>query len=123
MESILTSIKKLLGITENYTQFDTDLIIHINSVFFILKDLGVGPSKGFRIKDATAKWSDFLPEEDTWEAVKSYMYLKVKLIFDPPVGSALESANRLISEFEWRLKEDADDIRRMEAKNVDEDII
>ena len=119
MESILTSIKKLLGITEEYTHFDTDLIIHINSVFFVLKDLGVGPSKGFRIKDKESKWTDFLSEDDDLEAVKTYIYLKVKLLFDPPVGSALESMNRVISEFEWRLKEDAEDARRIGKDGVE----
>lgn len=113
MESILTSIKKLLGITEDYTHFDTDVIMHINSVFFVLKDLGVGPSKGFRIKDKESKWNDFLSEDDDLEAVKTYVYLKVKLIFDPPVGSALDAVKNLISELEWRLKEAAEDARRI----------
>lgn len=103
MESILTSIKKLLGIAEECDSFDADLIMHINSVFFVLNQLGVGPSEGFSIKDKTAVWEDFTSGTST-ELVKSYVYLKVKLIFDPPAGSALiESINRQISEFEWRL--------------------
>lgn len=104
MESILTSIKKLLGIGEEYEHFDTDLIMHINSVFSILTQLGVGPSEGFSISDDLAVWSDFIPEGQKLELVKSYMYLKVKLLFDPPSSSAvMESTNRMISEFEWRL--------------------
>lgn len=104
MESILTSIKKLLGIDEGYEHFDTDLIMHINSVLFILNQLGVGPSEGFSISDKFAKWSDFIEDETKLESVKTYVYLKVKLVFDPPLSSSvMESMNRMISELEWRL--------------------
>lgn len=102
--SILISIKKLLGIAEDYTHFDMDLIIHINSVFSILTQLGLGPHEGFAIKDCFAKWSDFITDNPEIEAVKSYVYLKVKLLFDPPTsGSVIDSTNRLISELEFRL--------------------
>ena len=104
MESILTSIQQLLGITEDYEHFDSDLIMHINSVFSILTQLGVGPSEGFSIKDKTDVWSDFIPDDPRLESVKSYVYMKVKLLFDPPLSSTvMESTNRMISEFEWRL--------------------
>lgn len=104
MESILTSIKKLLGIDEDYKHFDQDLIMHINSVLMILTQLGVGPSTGFSIMDETATWEDFLGIDPRFESVKSYIYLKVRLLFDPPQSSALiESTNKLISELEWRL--------------------
>ena len=104
MESILISIKKMLGITEDYEHFDSDLIMHINSVFSILTQLGVGPSEGFSIKDKTNVWSDFIPDDPRLESVKSYVYMKVKLLFDPPLSSTvMESMNRMISEFEWRL--------------------
>lgn len=104
MDSILTSIKKLLGITEEYTHFDVDLIMHINSVFMILNQLGVGPSEGFAIEDDTATWDDFIEDPTQLQAVKSYVYMKVKLLFDPPLSSAvMEAMNRTISEFEWRL--------------------
>lgn len=104
MDSILTSIKKMLGITEEYEQFDADLIIHINSVFMVLTQLGVGPDKGFSISGKEEVWTDFLTEEQRLELVKSYMHLKVKLLFDPPLSSAvMEVINRQISEFEWRL--------------------
>lgn len=104
-ESILTSIKKLLGIDESYTHFDPDLIMHINSVFSILTQMGVGPPNGFSITGSGEKWADFINEEpNRFSLVKSYMHLKVKLLFDPPLGSAvIESMNRQISEFEWRL--------------------
>ena len=105
MESILTSIKKLLGIAEEYEHFDNDIIMHINSVFMILTQLGVGPSKGFVITDSSASWDDYLPEGgEKLQAVKTYMYMKVRLMFDPPTSSAvMESMNRMISELEWRL--------------------
>lgn len=104
MESILTSIKKLLGIAEEYKHFDADLIMHINSVFSILTQLGVGPSEGFSITDDSAVWTDFIQENSKIEMVKSYIHLKVKLLFDPPLSSAvIEAINRMISEFEWRL--------------------
>ena len=104
MDSILISIKKMLGIAEEYTPFDIDIILHINSVFMILNQLGIGPSSGFRIEDDSATWSDFTEDKLDVEAVKSYIYLKVRLLFDPPSSSAaMESINRLISELEWRL--------------------
>ena len=103
MDSILTSIKKLLGMTEEYTAFDTDVTMHINSVFSILRQLGIGPSEGFVIKDKSAKWSDFLGDDITIELVKTYVYMKVKLIFDPPLNaSVLQSYKESIAEFEWR---------------------
>ena len=104
MESILTSIKKLLGIEEEYTQFDADIIMHINTVFLNLTQLGVGPDEGFLIEDDTAIWEDFIGDSSQLQAVKTYMYLKVKLLFDPPLSSSVtESMNRMIAELEWRL--------------------
>lgn len=109
MESILTSVKKSLGIAEDYTQFDTDIIMHINSVLMILTQLGIGPENGFAIEDKSAIWTDFIPDASDptvakIEAVKSYVYLRVRLLFDPPLSSAvIESINRQISEFEWRI--------------------
>lgn len=104
MDSILTSIKKMLGIDEEYDCFDTDIILHINSVLMILTQLGVGPSEGFIITDKTATWEDFLKDTKKLESVKSYVYLKVKLLFDPPLSSAvMDATNSLIRELEWRL--------------------
>ena len=111
MDSILTSIKKLLGITEEYTHFDPDIITHINSAFFTLTQLGVGPSEGFSIKNSSATWDDFLSnaKSKNLEAVKSYVYLKVKLLFDPPLTSSVtEAIKSQISEYEWRLNVEAD---------------
>lgn len=124
MESILTSIKKLLGIAEEYEHFDADLIMHINSVFSILTQLGVGPSEGFIIEDSTATWNDFIPwNKDNkhvllLQSVKSYVYLKVKLLFDPPASSAvMDSTNKMLSEFEWRLNVAAESISKEENQN------
>ena len=103
-ESILTSIKKMFGPSEDYDYFDPDLIIHINSVFMILTQLGVGPSEGFSIKDKTAVWSDFISDISKFEAVKTYVYLRVKLLFDPPLtSSVMEAMKTQISELEWRM--------------------
>ena len=104
MESILTSIKLLLGITEDYEAFDQQIIAHINSVFMILTQLGVGPPEGFMITSKVDTWNEFINDEKKMQLVKSYMYLKVKLLFDPPLSSiVVESINRMISELEWRL--------------------
>lgn len=105
MDSILTSIKKLLGIAEEYKQFDDDIIMHINTVFTSLAQIGVGPSGGFYIEDDMAEWTDFVSDLSQIQAVKTYIYLKVRLVFDPAsLGSATLSAyERQISELEWRL--------------------
>lgn len=117
MESILTSIKKLLGIAEEYTHFDADLIMHINSVLSILTQIGVGPAEGFSIKDESSVWEDFVPDNAKLEFVKSYVYMKVKLLFDPPISSAaIESINRLTSELEWRIQVAADPVKIIEEE-------
>lgn len=104
MDSILTSIKKLLGIAEDYKHFDPDIIMHINTVFMTLNQLGVGPATVFRIEDDLAVWKDFIKDEENLDAVKSYMHLKVKLLFDPPLSAAvLDATNKMINELEWRL--------------------
>ena len=105
MESILTSIKKLLGIDEEYKQFDTDIIIHINTVLMGLTQIGVGPEEGFAITDEYSTWEDFIGDKPYLNSVKSYMYLRVRFLFDPPLSSAaLDSMKKLADEFEWRLQ-------------------
>lgn len=100
--SILTSIKKLLGITESCTDFDTDIIMHINTVLMTLNQLGVG-TEGFQIEDKNAVWSEFI-ESNKLAATKSYVHLRVKLLFDPPLNSAIiEAIKESIRELEWRL--------------------
>lgn len=104
MDSILTSIKKLLGVGEEYTHFDADIIMHINSVIFVLTQIGIGPVDGFSITSKDQTWGDFLQGRINIESVKSYVYLKVRLLFDPPNNSFLvEAIERQISEYEWRL--------------------
>lgn len=108
-KSILTSIKKLLGISAECTDFDTDIIIHINTVFMVLNQLGVGPTEIFSIEDASSLWSDFITEKDDLEAIKTYIHLKVRLIFDPPLSTAVsEAMKQHINELEWRLNVQAE---------------
>lgn len=104
-ESILISIKKKLGIAEDYPFFDVDIIMDINTVFMILYQMGVGPKEApFEIEDADATWADFLQDAKDLIAVKSYIALKVKLMFDPPVSSAhMQAIQENIKELEWRL--------------------
>lgn len=102
-DSILNSIKKLLNIEESNKDFDSELIININSVFMILGQLGLH-DEAFRIEDSTTSWDEYLEESDDLDAVKSYIYLKVKLIFDPPLNSSvMEAIKEQIRELEWRL--------------------
>ena len=109
MDSILNSIKKLLGIDPDYTEFDADIIMHINSVFMILRQIGVGPKEGFFISDSTTEWSDYISDMSKLEMVKSYVYMKVRIIFDPPsTSSLLDSMKQLISEYEWRISVQVD---------------
>lgn len=104
MESILTSIKKMLGIAEEYEHFDADITMHINSVLMTLTQIGVGSPDGFAISDKSATWKEFIPEDQLIEAVKSYTYLKVRLLFDPPSSSTIvESFNKQAAEYEWRI--------------------
>lgn len=104
-ESILTSIKKLLGISEEYENFDTDIIIYINTVFAVLNQLGVGPAKGYRIKDSSNVWSEFIPADDPrFEHVKTYTYLRVRTLFDPPSTSSIQNAMKMVQdELEFRI--------------------
>jgi hypothetical protein len=102
-ESILTSIKKLLGISEEDDSFDLDIIMNINSVFGALRQLGVGP-KGFTISDKSMTWADYLGEsEHCLEMVKMYIFMNVRMVFDTPSGSAVESYKEKIKEYEWRI--------------------
>lgn len=104
MDSILNSVKKVLGIQEDYTAFDVDIVMHINTVFSILHQLGLGPEDGFMIEDDTETWDTFLGDDLRLNSVKTYVYLKVRLMFDPPSTSYLiESFNRQAQELEWRL--------------------
>lgn len=101
--SILDSVKKNLGITAEYTDFDPDIIININAAFSILNQLGVGPEGGFKITDNTAEWSDFT-DDARLEFVKTYTIQKVKQFFDPPQPGPLATAlDNTLKELEWRI--------------------
>lgn len=104
-DSILDSTKKILGIAPDYSAFDIDVITHINSAFFILNQLGVGPPDGFVIEDNTAEWGEFLGDDPKkLSSVRTYVYLRVRLLFDPPTTSfAIEAATKQAQEYEWRL--------------------
>jgi hypothetical protein len=116
-QSILTSTKKILGIAEDYTVFDLDIITHINSAFSTLTQLGVGPAAGFMIVDDTTEWTDFIVDDLQYNSVKSYVFLRVRQLFDPPTTSYLISAvERQIQELEWRLN-----VHREETQWVDPD--
>lgn len=123
MDSILTSVKKLCGMGEDYTYYDEDLVMYINDVFTTLARLGVGPSKGFSISDDTAEWNDFLDEEEyplLLNKVKTYVKRKCQLQFDPPQSSAhLNALTDMIAEDEWRLVEIAESLKEENLENVE----
>lgn len=105
-EKILTDVKKMIGPSEIYDHFNTDLMIHINAVFNTLQQMGVGPKNGFSISTGDETWDDYLngiEDENLYQMVKSYMYLKVRILFDPPTGSVLTAFQEQIKEYEWRL--------------------
>lgn len=109
--SILDNIKKMLGIASDNTDFDTDIIIHINSVFSTLRQLGIGPSKGYTISGKDSTWGEFI-EYSQVEDIRSYIYLRVRLLFDPPQNSFLvDSFKEQIKELEWRFTVTSDEIQ------------
>lgn len=117
--SILTSVKKNLGIDESYTFFDDDILLYINGVFSTLNQLGIGPDDGFAIEDATATWDTYLADNLKLNSVKTYMYLKVRLLFDPPTTSfAIEALNNQATELEWRLN-----VVREETEWIDPNVV
>lgn len=111
-DSILTTIKQLVGgVQKDYTHFDTNYITAINTVFMDLWELGVGPSEPFYIEDESAIWTDFISDPGKCEALKSYMQLRVELLFDPPAnGSLIAAKERQIEKLEWRLNVAAESV-------------
>lgn len=104
VNSILTSIKKLLGVAESDTSFDMDITMYINSAFFNLNQIGVGPTEGYTITSKLNIWSEFIGTRKDLEAVKTFVYLKTRLLFDPPqMGYLVEAIKEQIKETEWRL--------------------
>lgn len=110
-DSILESTKKILGLAAEYTPFDPDIITHINATFSVLSQLGVGPEDGFFITDDEPTWDQFIAPSAQLNLVRSYMFLKVRMLFDPPQTSYLiEAMNKQIAEFEWRLNSFREDV-------------
>lgn len=108
-DSILDTTKKALGIASDYTEFDLDIIMHINSVFSILTQLAVGPPDGFTIADKTPVWNDYISNNKKLSMVRSYMYMRVRLMFDPPETSfARDAFEKKATELEWRLNVEED---------------
>ena len=102
--SILTSVKKIVGLEEDYTAFDPDIIMHINGTFSTLNQLGIGPEHGFEIEDAVPVWDAFLGTDPRWNFVKTYVSLKVRLLFDPPSNSfTIDAIKKQLEEYEWRI--------------------
>jgi len=114
-ESILLTVKKMLGLNPDYEdEYDTDIIVFINSALMILNQLGVGPDSAFMLTDGKETWQDFLGDDNgKLESVKSYVYLKVKLVFDPPANSfVVNSIEKHIDELEWRLNVHSEEVKR-----------
>lgn len=104
-DSILTTVKLKLGIVDEYAPFDQELISDINTVFLILKQIGIGPDAGFQIADGSATWRDFIGDSSLLLMVKTYVPMRVRMLFDPPSGAVKEAYEKNISELEWRLRE------------------
>lgn len=126
-ESILTSTKKLLGLDVSYTAFDLDILTHINSAFSTLNQLGIGPEDGYAIEDASATWDAFFGTNLKYSSIKSYVYLYVRILFDPPsTGHHLNSAEKLKLEYEWRLnvvREETEWVNPEETVDVEEEVL
>lgn len=121
IQSILSSVKKTLNIDPSYTAFDEDLLFHINSVFSTLNQLGLGPEGGFRIEDATTDWASFLGNDLRLNDVKTYVFLRVRLLFDPPGTSFLITAmQEQIKELEWRLNAKREAVAWVDPEGLDD---
>lgn len=122
--SILTSVKKVLGIPSDYDHFDRDILLHLNTVMSILNQLGVGPEEGFIVEDDSTTWSDLFDGDiDTNKMmyVKSYVCLRVRLLFDPPTSSgAIDAIERQMRELEWRITVTRDPRDNSEEGTVDD---
>lgn len=123
-DSILTSVKKALGIPSDYEHFDRDILLHLNTVMSILNQLGVGPEEGFIVEDDSTLWSDLFDGDiDTNKMmyVKSYVCLRVRLLFDPPTSSgAIDAMERQMRELEWRITVTRDPRDNSEEGTVDD---
>lgn len=117
-ESILQSIKKKLGLSADCTDFDLDIIMDINSVLAVLTQIGIGPASGYQIESAEDTWSDYLDDYSKVAFVKTYIYAKVRLLFDPPTnGTTMDALKEVIREFECRLNYESDNVNKEENQN------
>ena len=120
MDSILNSIKKSLGIPSDYSEFDEDVMMHINTSFLTLNQIGAGPKDPFSISDEKATWEDFYEGAIDLEAVKTFIYLNVRLIFDPPANSfVVDSMRKTMDELQWRICSQTDTARNLDPENPD----
>lgn len=111
-DSILDSVKKVLGLPEDYTAFDLDVLMHINTVFADLHQLGVGPDTGFEIEGKNETWASFTGGQLPINSVKTYVVLRVRLLFDPPATSfAITSMENQVKQLEWRLNVQQEGVR------------
>ena len=121
-ESILKTIKQLIGCPDDFEQFDLDLIVHINSAFATLTQLGVGPKEGYRITGSDNEWSEFEDDAQKLSLIKDYVYIKTRLLFDPPTsGSLMDSLKEQLKEMEWRLYMLYDPISEDDEKGKSDD--
>lgn len=110
-DSILATIKKMLGLDVNYTPFDQDIIVLINGVFMTLHQLGIGPADGFSIEDYSSRWSEFLTNPINLRAAQEYVYMKVRMVFDPPGNSfVMDALKQQCQELEWRMNVQAESV-------------
>jgi hypothetical protein len=118
-DSILDGTKKALNLAPDYTPFDQDIIMHINSVFSTLNQLGVGPELGFMIEDNGALWSDFLGGDLRLNNVKTYVYLRVRMLFDPPtIGYLVDAMKEQAKELEWRINAQRESVAWIDPEPV-----
>lgn len=123
-DSILTGTKKILGVAADYTVFDHDIITHINTALSTLTQLGVGPDEGFMIEDASATWDQFIGNDKWFNTVKSYVFLRVRLLFDPPPTSFhLNAMKEQLQEFEWRISAHREELEWVDPNPVIEVIV
>lgn len=119
-DSIVATIKKMLGLEDDYTPFDTDVIVNINAALMTLTQLGIGPKEGFTVTDYSQTWSDFVTNEVQLGAVKTYVYLKVKMIFDPPTNSyVMDAMKQQAEEIGWRLNVQAESVEKFDFMTKD----
>lgn len=112
-DSILITIKKLLGVDVECEDFDPDIVVHINTALMTLRQIGIGSQTGFFIRDSTTTWGEYITDINLYESVKTYIYLRVKIIFDPPTSShVLEAIKEQIKELEWRLQTEKEEFEK-----------